>query len=29
MPVDTVHATLGIVFTFVWLIVGQILVGSR
>jgi hypothetical protein len=29
MPVDAMHATLGIVFTFVWLIVGQILVGSR
>ncbi len=29
MPVDTIHATLGIVFTFIWLIVGQILVGSR
>lgn len=29
MPIDTVHATLGIAFTFIWLIVGQILVGSR
>jgi len=29
MPVDTIHATLGIVFTFIWLIVGQILAASR
>jgi hypothetical protein len=29
MPVDAIHATLGIVFTFIWLVVGQILVGSR
>ncbi len=29
MSVDTVHAILGITFTCVWLIVGQILVGGR
>jgi hypothetical protein len=29
MPVETMHAMLGIVFTVIWLIVGQILVGSR
>jgi hypothetical protein len=29
MSVDTLHATLGIVFTCIWLIVGQILVGGR
>lgn len=29
MPVDTLHAALGIAFTCVWLIVGQILVASR
>jgi hypothetical protein len=29
MSVDTLHATLGITFTFIWLIVGQILVASR
>ncbi|TWU41092.1 hypothetical protein [Novipirellula artificiosorum] len=29
MNVDTLHAALGILFTAVWLIVGQILVGGR
>ncbi|TWU22173.1 hypothetical protein Pla52o_32270 [Novipirellula galeiformis] len=29
MNVDTLHAALGITFTAVWLVVGQILVGSR
>lgn len=26
---DTIHAALGVVFTAVWLLVGQILVGGR
>ena len=26
---DTIHATLGLVFTAVWLLVGQILVAGR
>jgi len=26
---DAIHAALGLVFTAVWLVVGQILVGSR
>ncbi|WP_261340350.1 hypothetical protein [Novipirellula maiorica] len=29
MNADTLHAALGITFTAVWLVVGQILVGSR
>jgi len=26
---DTIHAALGLAFTAIWLLVGQILVGSR
>jgi hypothetical protein len=26
---DTVHTALGLIFTAVWLMVGQILIGSR
>ena len=29
MSADAIHATLGIVFTGIWLLVGQILVGDR
>ncbi len=29
MNVDAVHTALGLAFTFVWLFVGQILVGNR
>ena len=29
MSVDSLHAALGIVFTVVWLLVGQILVDGR
>ncbi len=29
MNIDAIHATLGLVFTAVWLLVGQIIVGSR
>lgn len=29
MNADAIHAALGLTFTFVWLMVGQILVGSR
>ena len=29
MNADTIHTALGLVFTLVWLFVGQILVGSR
>jgi len=29
MSVDALHAALGVLFTFVWLLVGQIIVGSR
>ena len=29
MNVDAMHAALGLTFTFVWLLVGQILVGNR
>lgn len=29
MNADAVHAALGLTFTFVWLMVGQILVGNR
>lgn len=29
MNVDTIHAALGLTFTAVWLLVGQILVASR
>ena len=29
MNVDAMHAALGVAFTFVWLFVGQILVGNR
>ncbi|KAA1262567.1 hypothetical protein LF1_51340 [Rubripirellula obstinata] len=29
MNVDAMHAALGLSFTFVWLLVGQILVGNR
>ncbi len=29
MHPDSLHAALGIAFTMIWLIVGQILVGSR
>ncbi|TWT79894.1 hypothetical protein CA13_13020 [Planctomycetes bacterium CA13] len=29
MNVDTLHATLGILFTAVWILVGQILVTAR
>jgi hypothetical protein len=29
MNVDAIHAALGVAFTAVWLLVGQIVVGSR
>ena len=29
MNIDTLHAALGVAFTFVWLAAGQILVGNR
>ncbi len=29
MNVDTMHTALGLIFTAVWLLVGQILVGNR
>jgi hypothetical protein len=29
MNVDAIHATLGLTFTAIWLLVGQILVGNR
>lgn len=29
MHPDAIHAALGLTFTFVWLLVGQILIGSR
>lgn len=29
MNADTLHAALGVAFTAIWLIVGQILVGNR
>lgn len=29
MNVDAIHAALGLIFTFVWLVVGQIIVGNR
>jgi hypothetical protein len=29
MNVDTIHAALGLTFTAVWLMVGQILVASK
>ena len=29
MSADLLHTTLGLVFTAVWLLVGQILVGGR
>jgi len=29
MNVDTLHTALGLAFTAVWLLVGQILVGGR
>jgi hypothetical protein len=29
MNVDAMHAALGLSFTFIWLLVGQIIVGSR
>lgn len=29
MPIEAMHATLGIAFTCIWLIVGQILAGGR
>ncbi|TWU59060.1 hypothetical protein Poly51_18450 [Rubripirellula tenax] len=29
MHVDAIHTALGLTFTFVWLFVGQILVGNR
>ncbi len=29
MSVETLHATLGLAFTVVWLLIGQILVGCR
>ena len=29
MNVDAMHTALGLTFTFVWLLVGQILVGNR
>ncbi len=29
MNVDAIHAALGIAFTAIWLLVGQILVGGR
>lgn len=29
MSVEALHAALGVTFTFVWLLVGQIIVGSR
>lgn len=29
MNADTIHTALGVIFTFIWLFVGQILVGSR
>jgi hypothetical protein len=29
MNADTIHTALGIAFTAIWLIVGQIVIGSR
>lgn len=29
MSVEALHAALGVTFTFVWLLVGQIIVGGR
>ncbi len=29
LTVDTLHTALGIAFTAVWLLVGQIVIGSR
>jgi hypothetical protein len=29
MSADAIHAALGLTFTFVWLMVGQVLVASR
>ena len=29
MNPDAIHATLGVVFTAIWLLVGQIIVASR
>jgi hypothetical protein len=29
MNADAIHAALGLTFTAIWLLVGQILVGSR
>ncbi|SMP47546.1 hypothetical protein SAMN06265222_102311 [Neorhodopirellula lusitana] len=29
MNVDAVHTAFGVAFTFVWLLVGQIMVGGR
>ena len=29
MNADAIHAALGLTFTFIWLLVGQILVGNR
>jgi hypothetical protein len=29
MPIEFLHATLGIVFTCIWLAIGQIIVGGK